>query len=137
MSQKHCTRQRAARVRSARALATVGSVLAAGTLFSSGVSAKEVLPKPEPPFKGKIGRTYKDSQPDKIPVTKAPAGAPNVLMILIDDVNISGTTASKGRYSIPFLCQHGWEVKLAGYQVVLQRTTLSNFGWTQVVNAGM
>jgi len=44
-----------------------------------------VLPKPDPPFKGKIGRTYKDSQPDKIPVSKAPAGAPNVLVVLIDD----------------------------------------------------
>ncbi|WP_434130885.1 arylsulfatase [Methylocaldum sp. GT1BB] len=44
-----------------------------------------VLPAPEPAFKGKIGRTYKDSQPDKIPVVKAPAGAPNVLVVLIDD----------------------------------------------------
>ena len=44
-----------------------------------------VLPPPEPPFKGKIGRTYKESQPDKIPITKAPDGAPNVLVVLIDD----------------------------------------------------
>lgn len=44
-----------------------------------------VLPPPEPSFKGKIGRTYKDSQPDKIPLTKAPEGAPNILVVLIDD----------------------------------------------------
>jgi len=32
-----------------------------------------------------IGRTYKDSVPDKIPIIKAPDGAPNVLLVLIDD----------------------------------------------------
>ena len=41
--------------------------------------AQEALPRPEPPFKGIIGQTYKDSKPDKIPITKAPEGAPNVL----------------------------------------------------------
>src|SRR5215467_905003 len=45
----------------------------------------DVLPHPDPKFNGTIGRTYKDSKPDKIPLTKAPAGAPNVLLILIDD----------------------------------------------------
>lgn len=85
MTQKQCTRQQATRVRSAGAWATIGSMLAAGTLLSGSASAQEVLPKPDPPFKGKIGRTYKESQPDKIPITRAPAGAPNVLVVLIDD----------------------------------------------------
>ena len=44
-----------------------------------------VLPPPEAPFKGVIGQTYKDSKPDKIAITNAPDGAPNVLLILIDD----------------------------------------------------
>ena len=57
-----------------------------GLLLDAGVSAQEVLPRPEPPFKGKIGRTYKDSRPDKIPIIEAPAGAPNILIVLIDDV---------------------------------------------------
>ena len=47
--------------------------------------AQDVLPRPDPPFKGVIGETYKDSTPDKIPLTKAPDGAPNVLVVLIDD----------------------------------------------------
>jgi arylsulfatase A-like enzyme len=48
--------------------------------------AQQVLPKPEEGFKdAKIGRTYKDSQPGTMKITKAPAGAPNVLIILIDD----------------------------------------------------
>jgi hypothetical protein len=36
--------------------------------------AQEVLPLPQPPFKGKIGTTYKDSVPDKIP--KSIRGSP-------------------------------------------------------------
>jgi hypothetical protein len=49
-------------------------------------TAQEVLPKPEEAFKdAKIGRTYKDSKPGTINLTKPPAGAPNVLIILIDD----------------------------------------------------
>jgi arylsulfatase len=43
--------------------------------------AQDVLPRPEPPFKGVIGETYKDSTPDKIPLIKAPDGAPNVLVV--------------------------------------------------------
>jgi arylsulfatase A-like enzyme len=72
------------RFRKAGALAAISSMLTAGMSFT-GAIAQDVLPKPEPPFKGKIGRTYKESQPDKIPITKAPAGAPNVLVVLIDD----------------------------------------------------
>src|SRR5262245_52620217 len=58
----------------------IGFVAAPLTVF-----AQEALPRPEPPFKGIIGQTYKDSKPDKIPITKAPEGAPNVLVVLIDD----------------------------------------------------
>src|SRR5512135_2874502 len=61
-------------------LPAVGSVPAWAQVRRGGV-----LPPPEPPFKGKIGRTYKESQPDKIPIVKAPDGAPNVLVVLIDD----------------------------------------------------
>jgi len=69
--------------------------------MSGLASAQEVLPKPEPPFQGKIGQTYKDSQPDKIPVTKAPAGAPNVLLILIDDVGYGAWGTFGGQIPTP------------------------------------
>jgi len=59
--------------------AALGTALAGGTSFSSGAYASDVLPKPEASFKGTIGRTCEDSQPDKFVVTKAPAGAPNRL----------------------------------------------------------
>jgi arylsulfatase len=54
-------------------------------LLSAAAIAQEILPRPEPSFKGVIGETYKDSKMDVMHVTKAPPGAPNVLMVLIDD----------------------------------------------------
>src|SRR5262249_9336339 len=62
----------------------LAGLVAAGVL-ALPVLAQEVLPRPEPPFKGVIGETYKDSTPDKMPLIKATAGAPNVLVILVDD----------------------------------------------------
>jgi len=58
-------------------------------------------------------------------------------LVLVDDVNIPGKPGSKGRYSIPFLCQNGFEVKLADYQVVLQRGLLPPVSWTEVITVGM
>src|SRR5262245_65874847 len=49
-------------------------------------AASAQLPKPDPAFTGKIGGTYKDSTPDYPLPAKAPQGAPNVLLILLDDV---------------------------------------------------
>jgi arylsulfatase len=59
---------------------------AASFLAISLAAAQEILPKPEEAFKdAKIGVTYKDSKPGTMTLTKPPAGAPNVLIILIDD----------------------------------------------------
>ena len=60
-------------------------VATAFVLLAWPALAQDVLPRPEPPFKGIIGETYKTSTPDKIPLIKAPDGAPNVLIVLIDD----------------------------------------------------
>ena len=92
-----------AKLNKAGALLAIGSVLTTGTVFTCGAFAQEVLPKPEPPFKGKIGRTYKDSQPDKISLTKAPAGAPNILVILIDDVGYGTWSTFGGQIPTPNL----------------------------------
>jgi hypothetical protein len=46
----------------------------------------DVLPRPDFHFPGQIGRTYLDSDPAQFPQpVSAPKGAPNVLLILIDD----------------------------------------------------
>jgi arylsulfatase len=45
------------------------------------------LPRPDFRFKGQVGRTYEDSDPPTFPrVVRPPADAPNVLLILLDDV---------------------------------------------------
>ncbi len=62
-----------------------------------------VLPRPEPKFKGTIGRTYKDSSPDKIPLMKAPEGAPNVLFIMIDDAGFGQWSTLGGQIPTPNL----------------------------------
>jgi arylsulfatase len=66
-------------------------------------SGTYVLPQPEPPFKGVIGRTYKDSKPDKIPITHAPAGAPNILLVLIDDSGFGQWSTFGGQIPTPNL----------------------------------
>jgi arylsulfatase A-like enzyme len=55
---------------------------------AEALSQRQVLPPPAPEFKGKVGSTYKDSVPDFGPALppKAPDGAPNVLIIVLDDV---------------------------------------------------
>src|ERR1035438_6955320 len=60
-------------------------VLISLAMLAATATAQEVLPRPEPPFKGKIGRTVKDSTPDFPKGVEAPKGAPNILLILTDD----------------------------------------------------
>src|SRR4026207_2201034 len=63
-----------------------------------------VLPRPEQPFSdAKIGRTYKDSTSGTIAITKAPAGAPNVLIILIDDAGFGQWGTFGGQVPTPSL----------------------------------
>ena len=49
-------------------------------------STPSVLPRPDFHFPGNVGRTYLDSDPPQFPQpVQAPQGAPNVVLILIDD----------------------------------------------------
>jgi arylsulfatase len=66
-------------------------------------AAQDVLPRPGPNFQGVIGRTYKDSTPDKIPIQKAPDGAPNVLLVLIDDSGFGQWGTFGGQIATPNL----------------------------------
>jgi hypothetical protein len=65
--------------------------------------AQETLPRPEPTFKGKIGITYQDSQPDTalFQAAKAPDGAPNVLLVLIDDAGFGSASTFGGPIATP------------------------------------
>jgi arylsulfatase len=70
---------------------------------SVAFAGEQVLPRPEPPFKGKIGKTYQDSTMDKIPIIKAPPGAPNILYILIDDSSFGAWSHFGGQIPTPRL----------------------------------
>jgi arylsulfatase len=65
--------------------------------------AQETLPRPEPKFQGRIGRNAKESTPDFPKDVKAPAGAPNVLLIMTDDVGFGAASTFGGPIPTPTL----------------------------------
>ena len=97
-------------------LALIG--LSLGSLVASGERAETLgqepqaraavadgqqLPKPDPAFKGKIGETYRDSTPDYPQPVTAPKGAPNVLLVLLDDVGFGMCSTFGGPVPTPHL----------------------------------
>ena len=64
---------------------------------------RTVLPIPDKNFAGVMGRTLKDSVADwsMIPGPKAPEGAPNVLMVLIDDASFGAPETFGGPITSP------------------------------------
>src|SRR5262245_11434607 len=54
------------------------------------------LPMPEPPFGGRIGRTYQDSPGEWPKLPAPPDGAPNVVIILLDDVGFGQVSTYGG-----------------------------------------
>ncbi len=95
--------QSAAKLRRAGVWAAVGSVLAAGVLFNSRAPAQEVLPAPAPPFKGHIALSAKDSKSDFPQPVQAPKGAPNIVLILLDDVGFGAASTFGGPINTPTL----------------------------------
>ena len=63
----------------------------------------EVLPRPEQPFKGHIDRKAKDSQPDFPKEVQAPKGAPNILLIMTDDVGFGAASTFGGPVPTPMM----------------------------------
>ena len=61
------------------------------------------LPLPEPPFEGVIGKTYLESKHDWPAVPKPPEGAPNVVIILLDDVGFGQVSTFGGPVPTPEL----------------------------------
>ena len=86
-----------------RSWAAVGLVLAAGALFSGVTAAQEVLPVPAAPFKGQVGLSAKDSQSDFPKPIQASKGAPNIVVVLLDDVGFGASSTFGGLIETPTL----------------------------------
>ena len=63
----------------------------------------KILPINPPPFQGTIGTTYKESKPDFPDPITAPKKAPNVLLILLDDVGFGQASTFGGPVDTPNL----------------------------------
>ncbi len=61
------------------------------------------IPLPAPAFEGHIGNTYAESTADVISLPAAPEGAPNVLLILLDDVGFGQASTFGGPVNTPTL----------------------------------
>lgn len=65
--------------------------------------AQTQLPQPDPDFAGKVGATFDKSTPDFPKPLKAPQGAPNVLIVLLDDVGFGMCSPFGGSVETPHL----------------------------------
>jgi len=79
--------------------------VAAVTLIAAhGASfAQEALPKVSPPFAGKVDADRNKSTPDWPQQLKAKSGAPNILLVLLDDVGFGATSVTGGPVKAPEL----------------------------------
>ena len=80
-------------------LAGMAMMLGASTAWAAG----ETLPYPEAPFKGTIGPTRETSVTAWPEQPKAPAGAPNVVVILLDDLGFGASATFGGPAASPEL----------------------------------
>jgi arylsulfatase A-like enzyme len=78
------------------ALFTVGC-----TQTKSAPEATQALPAPDPPFQGVISADPAKAKPAWPPEVKPGKGAPNVVLILVDDVGYSATTSFGGVIQTP------------------------------------
>lgn len=66
----------------------------------------KVFPRPDFKFQGKVGKTYLESDPPQFPQPiQAPKGAPNVVLILLDDTGFGQYSAFGGGVPSPTIDQ--------------------------------
>ncbi len=81
-----------------------GAVAFLGLLLTASIAlAQQQLPKPDPAFDGRVEQTYKESQPSYPEPVRAPRDAPNVLLILLDDVGFGMCSPFGGSVETPNL----------------------------------
>ena len=83
----------------------VGALAFTVTVARAAEPDRTIIPLPEPAFEGRIGKTYQDSESAWQQPPAAPAGAPNVIVILLDDVGFGQTSTFGGLIPTPNLDQ--------------------------------
>jgi len=81
----------------------LGSAQTAAAEANTNWPDRKTLPIPFAPFAGKIGKDYTQSEAAWQQVPTAPAGAPNVLVILLDDVGFGQPSTFGGLIPTPNL----------------------------------
>ena len=78
------------------------AILATSCIGSSIAFGQSALPVPDYAFKGNVGRTIRDSDPPEFPQpTQLAANAPNVVVIMLDDVGFGQFSAFGGEVPSP------------------------------------
>ena len=85
---------------------TAGTAGASGPIISEG----QYLPAPSASFTGHIGREAKDSTPDFPKAVEAPKRAPNILLIMTDDVGYSASSTFGGPVPTPTMPSVTWAI---------------------------
>ena len=75
--------------------------IAESQLRPNELRAGEVLPLVAPPFQGKVGKTSAQSEPAFPPLIAPPKKAPNVILVLLDDVGFGHSSAFGGAVPTP------------------------------------
>src|SRR4051794_2744480 len=75
------------------------AIITMNLLLSANTQAQNT----EQPYQGTIGKSLNDSKEWWAPVSKAPAGTPNVIWIILDDVGFGATGSFGGVINTPTL----------------------------------
>ena len=88
-------------MRKAIRFALLAAAMVAPAQLAAAGPDRSVLPIPAPPFDGVIGENALDSRPDSHGPVTAPAGAPNMLVIMSDDVGFAMSSTFGGPVPTP------------------------------------
>src|SRR5262245_18414355 len=82
-------------------LAICSAQVRAQTAGGAKPQTSVILPEPQQPFAGSVGRTPAESKPDFPKQITAPPGPPNIILIMTDDVGFGASSTFGGPIPTP------------------------------------